>query len=145
MLDKSLQLLQEINFQHNKSRYLEYKLFQVYWKSIFSRVVYTHHDLVKITVSLFEVLRVKTSNFLPSAIKNKHRQQQNPQTHAKSRESPRPSCRSTANLHGIYHLSYNLNVTSITQTDKLNRKTLSFYFNSTMICKTQLVISKKGW
>lgn len=145
MLDKSLQLLQEINFQHNKSCYLEYKLFQVYWKSIFPSVVYTHHDLVKITVSLFEVLRVKPSNFLPSAIKNKHHHHQNPQTHAKLRESPRPSCRSTANLHGIYYLSYYLNATFIMQTDKLNRKTLSFYFNSIMICKTQLVISKKGW
>lgn len=69
MLDKSLQLLQEINFQHDKSCYLEYKLFQVYWKSIFPSVVYTHHDLVKTTV-LSEVSRVKTNNFLPSAIKN---------------------------------------------------------------------------
>lgn len=80
MLDKSLQLLQEINFQHNKSCYLEYKLFQVYWKIIFPSVVYTHHDLVKTTVSLFKVLRVKTSNFLPSANKNHHHHHQNPQT-----------------------------------------------------------------
>lgn len=32
-------------------------------------MVYTHHDQVKTMESLSEVLRVKTSNFLPSAIK----------------------------------------------------------------------------
>lgn len=70
MLDKSLWLLQEAHFQHDKSCYLEHKLFQVYWKSVFPSVVYTHHDQVKTMVSFSEVLRVKTSNFPPSVIKN---------------------------------------------------------------------------
>lgn len=37
MLDKSLQLLQEINFQHDKSCDLEYKLFQGVLEEHFSK------------------------------------------------------------------------------------------------------------